>query len=206
MALRRLLADGCKRSKLRSLRRAEGLVRAECGAKAWSALTDPAYVTPSSRPNDVSRLTVTWAGRGLCAMTTDGLTTIPTRFGPKETMDRLEGEIRAKGMTIFARIDHRAGAAQAGLALRPTELLIFGNASGGTPLMQANQTIGIDLPLRALVWQDEAGAIWLSYNDPAWLARRHGIGSQARGAVGALVAGLRTLARRAALPRGEETS
>jgi uncharacterized protein (DUF302 family) len=90
-------------------------------------------------------------------------------------MDRLEAELKAKGVQIFARIDHAAGAAEAGLSLRPTELLVFGNARAGTPLMQSIQSIGIDLPLKALVWQDESGATWLSYNDPAWLAARHGV-------------------------------
>src|SRR5499427_678402 len=82
---------------------------------------------------------------GAHAMAADGLTTIASSYGPKETMDRLEAEIKAKGMIVFARIDHAAGAAQAGLSLRPTEVLIFGNAKAGTPLMQANQTMGIDL-------------------------------------------------------------
>jgi uncharacterized protein (DUF302 family) len=103
-----------------------------------------------------------------------GLTAIPSSFGPT---DRLEAEIKAKGMTVFARIDHAAGAAELGLPLRPTELLIFGNAKAGTPLMQANQAIGIDLPLKALVFEDAAGTVWLSYNDPRWLAQRHGIGA-----------------------------
>jgi uncharacterized protein (DUF302 family) len=76
---------------------------------------------------------------------------------------------------VFARIDHAAGASQAGLSLRPTEVLVFGNARGGTPLMQAVQTIAIDLPLKALVWQDASGVTWLSWNDPAWLAARHGL-------------------------------
>src|SRR5215468_7025654 len=79
----------------------------------------------------------------------EGLTTIPSPFGPKETMDRLETEIRAQGMNIFARIDHAAGAREAGLELRPTEVIIFGNARGGTPLMQLDQIVGIDLPLKA---------------------------------------------------------
>ena len=74
----------------------------------------------------------------------------------------LEGEIKAKGMVVFARIDHAAEAAEAGLSLRPTEVLIFGNAKAGTPLMQANQAIGVDLPLKALVWQDAHGKVWLS--------------------------------------------
>src|SRR5215469_7991618 len=110
-------------------------------------------------------------------MAADGLITIKSSHGPKETMERLEAAVKAKGLIIFARTDHAAGAAEVGLALRPTELLIFGNAKGGTPLMQSIQTIGIDLPLKALVWQDEAGATWVSYNDPAWLAKRHGLGA-----------------------------
>lgn len=105
----------------------------------------------------------------------EGLTTVPSRFTPKETMGRLEAEIQAKKLTIFARIDHAAGAAEVGLALQPTELIIFGNARGGTPLMQSVQTIGIDLPLKALVWEDAAGKTWISYNEPGWIAQRHGI-------------------------------
>src|SRR4029450_12973509 len=73
------------------------------------------------------------------------------------------------------RIDHAAGAAAVGMPLRPTELLIFGNPPAGTPLMQAEQTIGIDLPLKALVWEDASGGVWIAYNDPAWLAVRHGL-------------------------------
>jgi uncharacterized protein (DUF302 family) len=90
-------------------------------------------------------------------------------------MDRVETEIGERGMNVFARIDHAAGAAELGLTLRPTELIIFGNARGGTPLMQPNQTVGIDLPLRALVWQDAAGKTLISYNEPSWIARRHGV-------------------------------
>ena len=90
-------------------------------------------------------------------------------------MDRLVAEISEKGMTIFARIDHAAGAAEVGLTLRRTELIIFGNARGGTPLMQSVQTVGIDLPLKALVWQDAAVKTWISYNEPGWIAQRHGI-------------------------------
>ena len=107
-------------------------------------------------------------------MTVQGLTTIKSSHAPRETMNRLEAAVTAKGLTVFARIDHAEGASAAGLSLRPTEVLIFGNAKGGTPLMQAVQTIGIDLPLKALVWQDAAGDTWLSWNDPAWLAARHG--------------------------------
>jgi uncharacterized protein (DUF302 family) len=102
-----------------------------------------------------------------------GMPTLRSFHGQRETIDRLVDTITARGMTIFARIDHRAGAVNAGLSLRPTELIIFGNARVGTPLMQAAQTSGIDLPLKALVWQDEAGTTWLGYNDPLWLASRH---------------------------------
>src|SRR5262245_28107734 len=105
----------------------------------------------------------------------EGLTTISSRFSPKETMDRLENEIRAHGLNVFARIDHAAGAAEVGLNLRPTELIIFGNARGGTPLMQSAQTVGIDLPLKALVWEDAAGKAWISYNEPNWIAQRHSV-------------------------------
>jgi len=105
----------------------------------------------------------------------EGLTTVPINFDPKETMNRLETEIRTKGLEVFARIDHAAGATVVGLNLRPTDLIIFGNARGGTPLMQPNQTVGIDLPLQALVWQDAAGKTLISYNEPSWIAQRHGV-------------------------------
>jgi uncharacterized protein (DUF302 family) len=130
-------------------------------------------------------------------MAGDGLTTVPSSYGPKDTMDRLEAALKAKGLTIFARVDHAAGAAEVGLPLRPTELLIFGNARGGTPLMQANQTVGIDLPLKALVWQDASGKTWLSYNDPAWIAGRHGLGHEVDATVAAMTALLDATAKAA---------
>ena len=130
-------------------------------------------------------------------MASDGLTTIPSSYGPKETMNRLEAEVQARGMTIFARIDHAAGAAGAGLSLRPTALLIFGNAKGGTPLMQSTQAIGIDLPLKALVWQDESGTTWLSYNDPRWLAKRHGLSHEVQATVDGMASALDAIARTA---------
>jgi uncharacterized protein (DUF302 family) len=134
-------------------------------------------------------------------MAADGLTTLRSTLGPKATMDRLEAEVKAKGMTVFARIDHAAGATEVGLPLRPTEVLIFGNAKGGTPLMQSVQTIGIDLPLKALVWQDEARVTWLSYNDPSWLARRHGVGHDADTAVNAMTVALAAIAKAATTSR-----
>ncbi len=129
-------------------------------------------------------------------MAVQGLTTTRSNFGPQDTIDRLETAITAKGMTVFARIDHAAGAAAVGQTLRPTEVVIFGNARGGTPLMQSVQTLGIDLPLKALVWQDTAGVTWLSYNDPAWLAERHGL-SGAEAPVGAMTAALDAVAKAA---------
>jgi len=127
----------------------------------------------------------------------EGLVTRSSRHGPKETMDRLEAEAKAKGLRVFARIDHAAGATEAGLSLRPTEVLIFGNAKAGTPLMQAVQTTGIDLPLKALVWQDASGTTWLSYNDPAWLARRHDAGSDVVESVTGMSAALGAVAEAA---------
>src|SRR6202045_4860503 len=126
----------------------------------------------------------------------EGLTSIRSRFGTKETMDRLQAEIRAQGMTVFARIDHAAGAAEVGLTLPPTELIIFGNARGGTPLMQSVQTVGIDLPLKALVWEDAAGTTWLSYNEPGWIAQRHSI-ANAELVVSKMTAALSAMSRKA---------
>jgi uncharacterized protein (DUF302 family) len=130
-------------------------------------------------------------------MAADGLITLPSNYGPKETMDRLEAEIRARGIVVFARVDHAAGAAQVGLSLRPTEVLIFGNAKAGTPLMQAEQTIGIDLPLKALVWQDANCKVWLSYNEPSGLAQRHGLPAGTNAMIDTMADGLRGLASKA---------
>ncbi len=129
------------------------------------------------------------------AMATDGLITVRSSYGPEETASRLEAAVKAKAMTVFARIDHAAGAGEVGLPLRPTQLLIFGVAKAGTPLMQGVQTIGIDLPLKALVWQDASGTTWLSYNDPRWLAKRHGLGPEAEATVGTMSAVLDALAK-----------
>jgi len=133
-------------------------------------------------------------------MAADGLITRRSNFGPEETMKRLEAEVKAKGLTVFAHVDHAAGAAAVGLPLRPTDLLIFGNAKGGTPLMQAAQSIGIDLPLKMLVWQDADGATWVSYNDLTWLTHRHGVGEEAKPVVNALTAALDALATKATTP------
>ncbi len=131
-------------------------------------------------------------------MAADGLTTLRSNYGPKETMNGLEAEVKARGMSVFAHVDNAAGAVAVGLPLRPTDLLIFGNARGGTPLMQSVQTIGIDLPLKILVWQDAAGQNWLSYNDPSWLAKRHGLGPDVEATVNALTTAIHAVAKKAA--------
>jgi uncharacterized protein (DUF302 family) len=131
-------------------------------------------------------------------MAANGLTTLQSALDAAETMDRLEAEVKARGMTVFARIDHAAGAAQVGLPLRPTQVLVFGSAKAGTPLMQSNQSIGIDLPLKVLVWEDASGKVWLAYNEPNWLALRHELGAETQATVANLAAGLATLAKKAA--------
>lgn len=105
----------------------------------------------------------------------DGLIALESPFPARDTMDRLEDNAKQRGLSVFARIDHAAGAAKVGKTLRPTEVLIFGNPQGGTPFMECAQTVGIDLPLKALVWEDAQGRVWLGYNDPAFLAKRHGV-------------------------------
>lgn len=107
----------------------------------------------------------------------DGLTALKSPHSAKATMDKFESLAKEKGLNIFARIDHAAGAAKVGKTLRPTEVLIFGNPQGGTPFMECTQSVGIDLPLKALVWEDANTQVWLGYNDPAFLAQRHGVAS-----------------------------
>jgi uncharacterized protein (DUF302 family) len=117
-------------------------------------------------------LTVLFALSGQ-AFAVDGLIAVKSAYNAKDTMMRVEDTVKQRGLTVFARIDHAAGAAKMGKTLRPTELIIFGNPQGGTPLMECAQSAGIDLPLKALVWEDSAGQVWVGYNDPAYLAKRH---------------------------------
>jgi uncharacterized protein (DUF302 family) len=112
---------------------------------------------------------------GSLAAAADGLVVVKSPYSAKDTMNRLEGIVKKRGLNVFARIDHAAGAAKIGKVLRPTEVLIFGNPQGGTPLMECAQSAGIDLPLKALVWEDATSQVWLGYNDPAFLAQRHGV-------------------------------
>lgn len=131
-------------------------------------------------------------------MDDDGLITVSSSHSVAETIDRLVAAAATAGMGVFARIDHAAAAAEVGMQLRPTELVIVGNPRGGTPLMQDRQAAGIDLPLKALAWEDEDGHVWLTTNDIGWLARRHGLGESSRAAVDAVAAGLTRVAAEAA--------
>jgi uncharacterized protein (DUF302 family) len=123
-------------------------------------------------------------------MSDDGLITVASSFSVRETLERLVSFVTSHGLVVFARIDHADGAAKVGLPLRPTELVIFGHARGGTPLMQDRQTAGIDLPLKALAWQDADHKVWLTHNDAAWIAQRHGLGPASAQAVKAMATGL----------------
>lgn len=105
----------------------------------------------------------------------EGVIALKSSRNAKETMNRFEELAKQKGFHVFARVDHAAGAVKVGKTLRPTEVLIFGNPVGGTPFMECAQTVGIDLPLKALVWEDASGQVWLGYNDPAFLAQRHDV-------------------------------
>lgn len=130
-------------------------------------------------------------------MATTGLTIVSSDFGPAETIARLQAAISAAGMTVFAKIDHSAAAAAVHLPLRPTEVLIFGNAKGGTPLMQVSQTIGIDLPLKALVYEDATGKVKVAYNDPSWLIERYGVGATVAPTVATMTIALKRIVAQA---------
>jgi uncharacterized protein (DUF302 family) len=126
----------------------------------------------------------------------EGMIVVASRPAPAEALDRLSEIVTEKGLTIFARIDHEAGAKAAGMELRPTALLIFGNARAGTPVMQAAQTAGIDLPLKVLAWRDADGKNWLGYNDPLWIGERHG--ADAKPALAQMAQALAAMVRQAA--------
>ncbi len=132
------------------------------------------------------------------ALAADGLIALKSSYSAKDTMNRFEETAKQRGLNVFARIDHAAGATKIGKTLRPTEVLVFGSPQGGTPFMECAQSVGIDLPLKALVWEDAQGQVWLGYNDPAWLATRHQAAScPAAAALGKALSGLAeaTLAR-----------
>jgi len=127
-------------------------------------------------------------------MTQEGLVSFPSRYSAPETMQRLLAVLKKRDLSVFARIDHAANAAAVGMPLRPTEVVLFGNPKGGTALMQDQQRAGIDLPLKALVWQDAESKVWLSYNAPDWLSARAGLGPASAGAVAAMTKGLAAIA------------
>lgn len=108
----------------------------------------------------------------------NGIVSKPSRYSVPQTLDRLEAVVKAKGVIVFARIDHSGEAQKAGLSMRPTQLLIFGNPKAGTALMNAAPSVALDLPLKALAWEDETGQVWLSFNSPAYLQRRHGLADE----------------------------
>jgi uncharacterized protein (DUF302 family) len=106
-----------------------------------------------------------------------GLVQIPSRYSVDETVERLEAALATRGLQVFARVDHSGEAEKVGMKMRPTKLLIFGSPKAGTPLMVAAPTLAIDLPLKALVWENETGKVWLTYNSPEYLRERHGVPS-----------------------------
>lgn len=112
-------------------------------------------------------------GLGSTAYAADGLVALKSPLSASDTMNRFEQIAKDRGLTVFARIDHAAGASKVGLTLRPTEVLIFGSPKGGAPFMECAQSVGIDLPLKVLVWEDASSQVWLGYNDPAYIAKRH---------------------------------
>ena len=112
---------------------------------------------------------------GSVAWADSGMISVKSAHDVGTTADRLEKVLKAKGMTVFIRIDHAEGAQKIGKTLRPTQLVIFGNPKVGTPMMQCRQSVAIDLPQKALIWEDETGQVWFSYNDPKYLATRHEI-------------------------------
>jgi uncharacterized protein (DUF302 family) len=130
----------------------------------------------------------------------DGLRTYASGYGPSETLTRLKAAVPTRGMTIVAQIDHAAAATKVGMELRPTVVLIFGNPKVGTPLMQAVQTMGIDLPLRALVWADADGKTWIAYDDPSWITKRHGVHLEANQSLEAMTAALAAAVKETTAP------
>jgi uncharacterized protein (DUF302 family) len=109
------------------------------------------------------------------AQADDGLVKKLSAHSVQTTMDSLENLVRNKGLTVFVRIDHSAGAAEVGEEMLPTQLLMFGNPAIGTNLMTSQRTVGVDLPIKVLIWEEPDGKVWIAYNDPAYLAKRHGI-------------------------------
>lgn len=129
----------------------------------------------------------------------DGMISVKSSHDVDATVDRLVAALQTKGFNVFARIDHRAGAAKVGKQLRPTKLVIFGNPKAGTPVMQCSQTAALDLPQKALIWEDAEGQVWLTYNDPQYVAGRHDVG-ECGGVIAKMEKGLANFARVATQP------
>jgi uncharacterized protein (DUF302 family) len=134
------------------------------------------------------------------ATAADGVVSSVSASGVNATMDKLEAGVKEAGFSVIARVDHAGAAAKIDQVLRPTELLIFGNPKGGTPLMQEQQTVGLDLPLKVLAWQDANGKVWISYNDPQWIGTRHGLGDTKSAPLKALGDKLGAIAKAAGSP------
>lgn len=130
------------------------------------------------------------------ALADSGFVTKTSKYTAADTVNRLEAVLKSNGMTVFARIDHRAEAEKVGLTMPPAYVTIFGNPKGGTPLMVASPTVAIDLPLKALVWEDAAGRVWLSYNAASYLRSRHGLTGKDE-AIGALDRALDSMTNKA---------
>jgi uncharacterized protein (DUF302 family) len=141
----------------------------------WNKIRTPKYLKENLIMRRFFLIVLTIILSMSLAYADNGLIEVKSPYAVKKTADRLETVLEAKGMTVFARINHSEGAKKAGIELPATELIVFGNPKVGSPLMQCNRTVGIDLPQKALIWQDENGQVWLSYNDPRYLARRHGL-------------------------------
>jgi uncharacterized protein (DUF302 family) len=130
----------------------------------------------------------------------NGLITIASSFPVKETIDRMASIIQSKGMTVFLRFDHEKNAKEAGLPLRPTELIFFGNPKAGTLLMEDKQISGIDLPFKAMAWEDESKKVWLTYTDPDWLAQRHLLSAKSGPIIASINEGMKNITAAATMP------
>lgn len=122
----------------------------------------------------------------MASTTNNGIVNKPSRYSVEQTVEKLKGILQAKGVTLFALVDHSGEAEKVGMKMQPTKLLIFGSPKAGTPVMQAAPSIAIDLPLKILVWADGEGKVWVSYNSPVYLQRRHGVPREFLGNIAAV--------------------
>ena len=146
----------------------------------------PAYATQGIRENSIQEIART-RKNSIARTKRDGIVKVKSPYTVEETVQRFQSVAKERGLNIFGTVDHQAGAESVNLELRPTQVIIFGNPRVGTPLMQCNQTTGIDLPQKALIWEDEQGQVWLGYNSPRFLLKRHrlrGCGEEALERVG----------------------